>query len=213
MKARWHMRLAAFVLSLIAGSTLGLTPANAGSVNGVGGIPILYAVPANGTANQAHVCKVIGTDKYGNQAVVCVNLTVLVNGGPGTPLPYGVTAQAVLYCQNSSNAKVQCANIGERVQLADAASGVDFTENNICGHTNLACPVAGLSAQTGMMSYTSITPACESDPNSGYDDWALVVGGVTVIELPGSDQNVTLDSSNANDGSNFSSGHHYACYS
>lgn len=127
-KKRWRVRLAALVLSLIAGSTIGLTPANAGSVDGVGGIPILYAVPANGTTNQAHVCKVIGTDKYANQAVVCVNLTVVVDGGVGSALPYGVVAQAV-------------------------------------------------------------------------------------IELPQSDQNVTLDSTNANDGGNFSSGHNYACYS
>lgn len=213
MKMRWPVRLAAVVLSLIAGSTLGLTPANAGSVTGVGGIPILYAVPQNGTANQAHVCKVIGKDKYGNQAVVCVNLTVVVVGGSGSALPYGVTAQAVLSCENSSNVKVQCANIGERVELADAAQGVDLTENNICGHTNGACSVTGLSAQTGTMDYTSITPACESDPNSVYDNWAVIVGGVTVIELPESDQNITLDSGNANDGSNFSSGHNYACYS
>lgn len=190
-----------------------VSPANAGSVNGAGGIPILYAVPANGTVNQAHVCKVIGTDKYGNQAVVCVNLTVLVDGGAGSALPYDVTAQAVLLCHNRSNANVQCANISERVELADAVDGVDLTENNICGHTNGACPVTGLSAQTGVMAYTSITPACESNPVSVYDTWAFIVGGVTVIELPESGQNVTLDSGNANDGSNFSSGHHYACYS
>src|SRR5258708_3838238 len=91
--------------------------------------------------------------------------------------------------------------------------GVALTGHNICGHTNGACSVAGPSAQTGMMSYTSITSACESNPQSVYDTWAVIVGGVTVIELPQSGQNVTLDSGNANDGSNFSSGHNYACYS
>ncbi|MEY9863884.1 hypothetical protein ABH935_009537 [Catenulispora sp. GAS73] len=100
----------------------------------------------------------IGKDQYGNQAVVCVKLTVIIVGGPGAALPYGVNAQAVLLCENSSNVKVQCANISERVQMADAQNGVDVTQNNICGHAYGACPVTGLSAQTGTMDYTSIEP-------------------------------------------------------
>lgn len=192
------------------GSALRLPPANAGSGNGASNLPILYAIAPS--ENQAHSCKVIGKDQYGNQAVVCVNLTVIIVGGPGAALPYGVNAQAVLLCENSSNVKVQCANISERVEMADAQNGVDVTQNNICGHAYGACPVTGLSAQTATMDYTSINSQCASDPSSVYDVWAFAVGGVTVIELPGSGQNVTLNSGNANDGSNYSTGHYYACY-
>ncbi|MEY9859295.1 hypothetical protein ABH935_004923 [Catenulispora sp. GAS73] len=192
------------------GSALRPSPANTGGANAASSLPILYAITPS--QNQAHSCKVIGKDQYGNQAVVCVNLTVIIDGGPGAALPYGVNAQAILLCENSSNVKVQCANISERVQMADAQNGIDVTQNNICGHAYGACPVTGLSAQTGTMDYTSIDSQCASDPSSVYDVWAFAVGGVTVIELPGSGKNVPLNSANANDGSNYSTGHYFACY-
>jgi hypothetical protein len=213
MSKRLALHLAAIGAGLTLCSAFGLATAAgvvpAGAPNGADGFPILYATA---TQNQAHVCKVIGKDKYGNQAIVCVNLTAIPIADEASPLPYAAVAQAVVSCQNSSDVTVQCANITETAELADAEDGVQVTASNHCGHAWGACPVGALSAQTGRVDY-ALSNSCGDVPGSAYDAWGLVLGGgATVIELPTSDTNVTLDSSNANDGSNFSTGHNYICY-
>ena len=217
MRMRSSLRLAAVGASLSLCSAFGPATATAavrpaGFPIGVGGFPILHSITAQ---NQAHVCKVIGKDKYGNQAVLCVNLTAVTTGDLTSALPYAAVAQVVASCQNSSNVTVQCANITEKVELDEAADDDPLSVSNKCGHASGACAVAGLSAQTDnpRLTYTSISDTCGEVPVSVYDAWAFAVGGgPTVIELPTSDMNVTLDSSNANDGNNFSTGHNYVCY-
>jgi hypothetical protein len=215
MPKRTLLRLA----SLLAGITaiLGLTLAPAYADTGTGGITILYA----SQDQSVHKCNVIGSDQYGNTAVVCTDLYIVpsFDGASNTPLyPYFVSAGVEAYCQNSADVVVQCANIIESEAVADAAGDVVYASKN-CGHSSGACPAGRYTDYTttngtddGYLEYDE-SDDCATNPDSAFDVWSVVWGdGVTSIELPKSDKTVYLGSGNANDGSNESSGHYYACF-
>ncbi|MFC1406106.1 MULTISPECIES: hypothetical protein [Streptacidiphilus] len=200
MFKRTSLRIVSAVAGVVIASAVQLTPASAAT--GVDGFTILYASVGGG----AHHCEEIGSDQYGNQAIVCADLyTQPAQDSQGNATyPYHAWAVAEAYCQNSSGVVVQCANITVGADLANAAQGIYATQYSVCGHSNGACPAAREYAVTSDEMYSS-SANCSSEPNSSFDAWGLVAaGGTTVIELPQSAKNVTL-------GSNYSTGHYYIC--
>jgi hypothetical protein len=213
MPKRTLIRLA----SLLGGTAaiLGLTLAPAYADTGTGGFPILYA----SQAGLAHNCNVIGSDQYGNKAVVCADLDSFpsFDGFSNIPeYPYYAYSGVEAYCMNSADVDVQCANITEAVSTVDAVGDAANASLN-CGHAAGPCPTGRLSVYTAaagadiFVYYNS--DDCATTPDSGFDVWTVVWGdGETSIELPQSDKTVYLGSGNANDGSNESNGHYYVCF-
>ncbi|WP_194909308.1 hypothetical protein [Catenulispora rubra] len=199
MTTRKRLRTAALLTGLALTTTLGIP--TVGATTGAGGITILYASEFQRT----HNCEVIGSDQYGNQAVVCVDLvTSPMWDTVNVFYPYYVWAEAEAYCQTSAGVVEQCANIIVTAEVAQEPSGAAGSSAQVCGHAAGACPVGRLTAGTNQLSYNS-SVGCSGDPNSGFDAWGIALGGAaTVIELPKSGKNVTLSS-------NYGSGHYYIC--
>ncbi|MEY9863622.1 hypothetical protein ABH935_009275 [Catenulispora sp. GAS73] len=199
MTARARLRTAALLTGLALIATLGIPAANADT--GSDGFPILYA----SVGQEAHKCEVIGSDQYGNQAVICADLMTIPTfdlSSNNVYYPYYVWAEAEALCQTSAGVVEQCANILVNAEVADGAVGAAGSSSSVCGHAAGACPVGRLTADTNFLSYNS-SVGCSSDPH--YDVWGIVLGGgATVIELPKSGKNITL-------GSNFSTGHNWIC--
>ncbi len=203
-----------------AGSTSGgSSPSPSGSPStsstgmaDAGGLPILYA----SAGDQAHKCVVIGSAydadsgvKTTVQGVVCADvLTAATSGG------YTAKAQLELLCQTTAGADVQCADVIAEGELSNEPGGVVASTGAYqCGHTYGACATGRNYIQTGTYSYSGVSmSACSSNTGAATDTWGLAVGGGdTKIELPGSDDWVSLSTSNADDGANQSTGHNYVC--
>lgn len=132
-----------------------------------------------------HVCEVIGSDSYGNQAVVCTDLLANDYGG-------GYTAQVrtEAYCQDAGTDLVQCANITvtNETAYAPASGGIvtsaDFSDR--CGHGSGSCPATRFYA-TGFEVPTNL-PACVAAA------WGVteVTSPGTSVELPVSDKTIRL---------------------
>jgi hypothetical protein len=211
MSRRTIFRLASLLAAIAAIFGLSLAPASAAT--GPDGFPIMYA----SEGGYAHNCTVIGSDQYGNQAVICADLL----SGPsydivGDPIyPYYTWAGVEAYCQNSSDVIVQCAQINEDVSIADAVGDVGY-DSQTCGHSYGACPSGRYtlytSADGSYFTYYN-SDDCATNPDSEFDAWSVVWGGgITYIELPQSDKTVYLGTGNANDGENESNGHYYQCF-
>lgn len=173
------------------------------------GLPILYA----STGQQAHVCTVIGSAEDSNigetvQGVVCAD--IVTSSGSGG---YSALAQIELICQTTEGATVQCADAITTAELADETGGVVETSGVWqCGHSYGPCATGRDYVKTINYTYSASMSNCSSSTGAATDTWGLAVGGgSTKIELPGSDDWVTLSSANADDGSNQSTGHHYIC--
>jgi serine/threonine-protein kinase len=176
------------------------------------GLPILYA----SSAQEAHKCVVIGSAYDGDsgvaatvQGVVCADvLTAATSGG------YTARAQLELLCQTTAGADVQCADVIAEGELSNEPGGVVASTGAYqCGHTYGACATGRNYVLTGTYSYSGVSMSdCSSNTGAATDTWGLAVGGGdTKIELPGSDDWVSLSSSNADDGANQSTGHNYVC--
>ena len=176
------------------------------------GLPILYA----SAADQAHKCVVIGSAYDGNsgvattvQGVVCADiLTAATSGG------YTAKAQLELLCQTTAGADVQCADVVAVGELSNEPNGVVASTGAYqCGHTYGPCATGRNYVLTGTYSYSGVSMSdCTSNTGSATDTWGLAVGGgSTKIELPGSDDWVSLSTSNADDSGNQSTGHNYVC--
>lgn len=162
-------------LAGVAASILGL-------LTGIG----IVAPPAGAvtTTLVEHVCEVIGSDSYGDQAVVCTDLLANDYGG-------GYTAQVrtEAYCVDINTGLEQCADITVSNQTAyTAASGTiaSAVYTDGCGHSSGSCPSTRFYA-TGFEAPTNL-PACITSAWGVTVDWAAG----TSIELPKSDQTVTL---------------------
>ena len=143
----------------------------------------IMAPPAGAvtTTLAEHVCQAIGSDAYGNQAIVCSDLLSNDYGG-------GYTAQVrtEAYCQDIDTDLVQCANITVSNETAYVASSgtttsAVFTER--CGRSSGSCPATRFYA-TGFEVPTTL-PACI--PGA----WGVTTPG-TSVTLPTSDKTVTL---------------------
>lgn len=214
MSKRTLFRLSSLLAAIAAMFSLGIAPAFADT--GADGFTILYA----SQNDIAHKCNVIGSDKYGNEAVVCADLYTTDTLDLGVDeYPYFAWAGVEAYCQNSSDVVVRCANIYESVSISDGAGDVIYAGQE-CGHAYGACPAGRYDDQTttasggesGYLEYDE-SDDCSTDPSSGFDVWSVAYGGgITSVELPESDKTVDLGSGNANDGENESTGHYYACF-
>jgi serine/threonine protein kinase, bacterial len=187
------------------------SPSSTGMAD-AGGLPILYA----SAADQAHKCVVIGSAydsdsgvKATVEGVVCADiLTAATSGG------YTAKAQLELLCQTTAGADVQCADVIAEGELSNEPGGVVASTGAYqCGHTYGACATGRNYIQTGTYSYSGVSMSdCSSNTGAATDTWGLAVGGGdTKIELPGSDDWVSLSTSNADDGANQSTGHNYVC--
>lgn len=176
------------------------------------GLPILYA----SAGDQAHKCVVIGSAYDADsgvgttvEGVVCADvLTAATSGG------YTAKAQLELLCQTTAGADVQCADVIAEGELSNEPGGVVASTGAYqCGHTYGACATGRNYIQTGTYSYSGVSMSdCSSNTGAATDTWGLAVGGgSTKIELPGSDDWVSLSTSNADDGANQSTGHNYVC--
>jgi hypothetical protein len=172
------------------------------------GLPILYA----SAGQQAHVCTVIGSAEDSNidetvEGVVCAD--IVTSSGSGG---YSALAQIELICQTTEGATVQCADAITTAELSDEPGGVVETSGAWqCGHTYGPCATGRNYVKTINYSYSDTSmSACSANTGAATDTWGLAVGGGdTKIELPGSDDWVSLSSANADDGANQSTGHYY----
>jgi serine/threonine protein kinase, bacterial len=166
---------------------------SATTVTDAGGLPVLYA----DEAQEAHICTVIGSAYDGDsgvrgtvQGVVCADILTSSDSG-------GYTAQGQLevLCETPAGVDVECADAIAQGELDNAAGGVAaYTAAYQCGHSYGACATGRNYVKTGSYSYsgTSVS-SCWSNYGSATDAWALAVGGgSTRIELPGSDDWVSL---------------------
>ena len=134
-----------------------------------------------------HSCKVAGNDGT-TQGVFCADV---VDEGGGI---FYVEAEA--YCQNLSNHSYPpCADINFGFEGASTLSQGAFwvispNPTHFCGHTAGACPTGRRVA------YSPTYSACD-------EVWTVVLSGAR-IQLPGSDQVVTLSA-------NFASAHTTVC--
>jgi serine/threonine-protein kinase len=163
------------------------------AVTDAGGLPVLYA----DQGQEAHICTVIGSAYDGDtgvrttvQGVVCADiLTSSVSGG------YTAQGQLELICQTAAGVDVECADAIAQGELDNAAHGLAaFTPAYQCGHSYGSCATGRNYVKTGSYSYsgTSVS-SCWSNASSATDAWAEAVGGgSTRIELPGSDDWVSL---------------------
>lgn len=211
MSRRAIFRLASVLAGVAAILGLSLTPASADT--GPDGFGIMYATqfPVE------HTCTVIGTDQYGNKAVICADLSSAptLDSVDDPIYPYNTWAGVEAICENSSDVIVQCAQINEEVSIASANGDIGY-DSQTCGHSFGACPagryILYTSSNGNYFSYYNSTD-CAANPDSGFVDWSVVWGGgITYIELPQSDKTVYLGTGNANDGENESNGHYYQCF-
>jgi len=180
------------------------------AVTDADGLPILYA----SDGQQAHKCTVIGSANDSNidgtvEGVVCADI-VTSSDSSG----YQALAQIELICQTPEGATVQCADAITTAELANASGGVVETSGSWqCGHSYGPCATGRDYVKTINYSYPATSMSdCSSNAAAATDTWGLAVGGSsTEIELPGSDDWVSLSSSNADDGTNQSTGHFYIC--
>ena len=206
--------------SASAGSSTGSTgpsasasPSSSPSSTGVtdaGGVPILYA----GSGKEAHECTIIGSAEDSSigstvQGLVCADIVTSTGSGGG----YMALGQIEIYCQTPEGATVQCADAVTTAELANASAGVVETSGSWqCGHSYGPCATGRNYVKTIDSTYSASLSDCSSNVSDNTDTWGIAVGGgSTEIELPGSDDWVSLTSANANDGGSQSSGHFYIC--
>jgi hypothetical protein len=159
---------------------------------------------AEGCLSSTHKCVQIGSaDQFGNTAIECADVWVLTSSNS----PETISAVPVIeaYCQNASDALVQCANVNGEFELANGAGTVFARAQNICGHSSGRCDVPGSSDgsyRNGFPGNGTTLTGC-GGTNTAHEVWAVDLAGVA-IELPRSD--ITRTS-----GSNFASNHAVIC--
>jgi hypothetical protein len=143
------------------------------------------------------------------QGIVCADIVTSTGSGG-----YSALGQIEIYCQTAEGATVQCADAITTADLANASGGVAETSGSWqCGHSYGPCATGRNYDKTINYTYSASLSDCASNIGGATDTWGLAVGGGsnTEIELPGSDTWVSLNSSNADDGNNQSTGHFYIC--
>ena len=189
-RGRRLFKLAA-ILSAAAGMmTAAVSPASAAT--GTDGFTILYA----SQGNIAHHCEVIGSDSYGSEAIVCVDILT----GTGSTY-YWSRGQIEAFCYKNGVTE-QCAQVDTEGTWANGAGANSGMGQWVCGHQFGACST-GRNYLTSRVLYYSSASGCSSETNSTYDVWTVATQG-TEIELPVSGKWVYL-------GSNYSTGHYWVC--
>jgi serine/threonine protein kinase, bacterial len=184
------------------------SPSSTG-VTDAGGLPILYA----GSGKEAHECTIIGSAEDSNiggivEGLVCADIATSTGSGG-----YMALGQIEIYCQTTEGATIQCADAITTAELVNASAGVVETSGSWqCGHSYGPCATGRNYVKTIDDTYSASMSDCSANVSDDTDAWGLAVGGgSTEIQLPGSDDWVSLTSSNANDGGSQSSGHFYIC--
>jgi hypothetical protein len=195
---------AAGVIGMAITALVCITSAASAST-GAGGIPILDAM--NG--DEAHACNVIGTDQYGNKGVVCADIFTIDLGSEA----YG-TAAVELICENSASVVVRCAGTETTGEFTDVDGTYDYYSFS-CGN-----PWGGGTCSSGRntvdgpgWALNHENTVCGTFTGQSSHVWSIALGYLTQIRLPQSGKVVELETGNANDGYNESSGHRYVCYS
>ena len=113
----------------------------------IGSAVMARPASADTTTSLEHVCKVIGADSYGNEAVICTDLLGTFDG-----TFYGVEARTEAFCLDDGGDYVQCANIEVSTEVATGTT-VDGGNGGVCGHQYGPCPAVrfygGLVAGAG----------------------------------------------------------------
>jgi hypothetical protein len=168
--------------------------------------PETYAIGpgAEGCLSSTHKCVQIGpADQFGNTAIECADVFVITSSSS----PETILVRPVIeaYCQNASNALVQCANVNGEVELANGAGTVSGQTQDICGHSSGSCDIPGSSDGSFRNEFpgTETTLTGCGGTGTAHEVWAVDLAGVA-IELPRSDATRTS-------GSNFASNHAVIC--
>jgi hypothetical protein len=173
---------------------------SASAATGVDGFPILHA----STSDEAHKCQIIGGAYDQNigqyvDAIVCADIKTYVYDNDAWAAGW-----VEAYCQvEGTTTTVQCANISALGKIYSAPRELGATWS-YCGHQYGACPTGRKTFGFGDTEVNYPGSACGTNPDDISQVWSLVWAGTT-IELPGSDDNMTLPTS-------FETGHYYVCY-
>jgi hypothetical protein len=187
-------RLFKWAAILCAGAGIAMIAMPSASAStGTDGFTILYA----SQGNVAHRCEVIGSDSYGSQAIVCVDILT----GTGST-DYWARGRIEAFCYKNG-ATEQCAQVDITGTWASGAGILSGMGQWVCGHQYGAC-TTGRPSITSSAEFYGSGSGCSSLPNSTYDLWTVADQGTTGIELPVSGKWIYL-------GANFSTGHYYVC--
>lgn len=129
---------------------------------------------------------------------------------PPDPTGYLADARVELIRETPAGQTVQCANAKAEFNLYGVGWNVGTTLVQ-CGHAYGPCSSGRNQWTTADYASSWTDSNCTSSLDNVTHLWAVVFGGDTSIELPGSGKTVTLDASNANDNGNQSSGHYFIC--
>ncbi|HEX7162363.1 MAG TPA: hypothetical protein VF223_14150 [Trebonia sp.] len=197
-------RKAASLLALAVFGVLG-TSATANASTGADGFPVLRA----SVEQFAHQCIVLGSDNQGTQGVMCADVETYPTGNGS----YQAVGQIEAYCQTGSGStatELTCAQVHVSGTFANGAGGRNGMGEYDCGHQFGSCASLRNEWESSWFGWDTTT-GCDSNPNSSYDVWTVILGGgESGIELPGSDKWVYLVY--GNDGLGESSGHNYVCW-
>ena len=187
----------------MAGAAIAATAVNASATTGADGFPIIHA--ASGGA--AHLCRILGTDDDGHEAVVCVDINTMTYDGEAF-----AQSEVEAICQTLSGTVVQCANVTVEGQYSSGLGAMQPYAKN-CGHQYGPCPTGRFYVSGAWNSASAEGDGtCGSKLDSFSQVWSIAIGGATTIELPGSDDTYTLSNTSPNDRSNESTGHYYVCW-
>jgi hypothetical protein len=191
---RSMLRTSRIAVPLLAvAALLGSTPP-ASAATGPYGFTILDA----DSGNMVHTCKLLGGDKAGYQAVVCVNITT----GPASN-GYWAEGSVEAYCQTETGIAVACAQMQVDAITVNGASGSEVEATYACNVTS--CPDGRETLPVTTYVYTG---GHDCTSSAGHDMWAEILGQTTIWTGSGE---FVVSQDGASDGSNYSSGHYWIC--
>jgi hypothetical protein len=172
----WHVKRLAACLGGVFALLIGVGVVTAS--------PAMAAITVTTTTIE-HVCEQIGSDDWGNQAIICTDLEQQTYTSSAGLLGYDVAARTEALCENSADAVVQCANITVANEAAAPDGDIGPVYSSACGHSKGNCP-AGRYYVTG---YTLL-----GQPEDCVGEvWAVTLAGPgTSIELPTSGETIDL---------------------
>ena len=161
-----------------------------------------FTVLGADVSSLVHDCRVMGVPHDGYEGVVCVDIQM--GGGANN---YSAKGEVEAYCQTTAGVAVRCPYIMVTGVFADGAGGEYSTDGYwYCGTGTLTCSSGRNVITEGAIGYNYPNAAtdCWQYPNSDWDIWTVATSAGMLIELPVSDDYVSLSS-------NFETGHYYAC--
>jgi hypothetical protein len=113
-RSRWVGRLVGLALAAVV--PLLLLPGTANAA-----VPTYVVQPYAPAQEVGHQCSVIGSDSYGNEAVHCAELLVMMVDVASSEIV--VLGQNEVFCQNAANVVVECAGIHETPDICRTPTG------------------------------------------------------------------------------------------